>query len=161
VAGRGNTSARRSWSSNPEDPARRQVYLLLQHVSGKLVHELGIVTRTARITPEQYQVLRILNGAGSGGLPLSLIAERSPAGDPDITRLVDRLEKHGLVKRERDTIDRRVITARITSEGRRVHSRLEKAVAALHDRQLAILGRQGLGDLKKLLEKVADADPVT
>jgi DNA-binding MarR family transcriptional regulator len=135
------------------------VYLLIQHVSGKLVHELGIVTKSARITPEQYQVLRILNDAGSEGVPLSLIAELSPAGDPDITRLVDRLEENGLAKRQRDTIDRRVITAKITSEGRRVHGKLEKSVAALHDRQLAILGRQGLADLKKLLQKVADADP--
>jgi DNA-binding MarR family transcriptional regulator len=135
------------------------VYLLIQHVSGKLVHELGVVTKSARITPEQYQVLRILNDAGSEGVPLSLIAELSPAGDPDITRLVDRLEEHGLAKRQRDTLDRRVITAKITSEGRRVHGKLKKSVAALHDRQLAILGRQGLADLKKLLQKVADADP--
>jgi DNA-binding MarR family transcriptional regulator len=117
------------------------------------------VTKSARITPEQYQVLRILNDAGSEGVPLSLIAELSPAGDPDITRLVDRLEENGLAKRQRDTIDRRVITAKITSEGRRVHGKLEKSVAALHDRQLAILGRQGLADLKKLLQKVADANP--
>jgi DNA-binding MarR family transcriptional regulator len=156
VAGR---QIERSWVSNPKDPVERRVYLLIQHVSGKLVHELGIVTKSARITPEQYQVLRILNDAGSEGVPLSLIAELSPAGDPDITRLVDRLEENGLAKRQRDTIDRRVITAKITSEGRRVHGKLEKSVAALHDRQLAILGRQGLADLKKLLQKVADANP--
>ena len=154
------TSAKRTWSSNPRDSLERQVYLLLQHLSGELVHELATVTRPEGITPEQYQVLRILNDAGSDGVPLSLIAERSPAGDPDITRLVDRLEDRGLARRERDTIDRRVITARITSEGRRLHGRLEKPVAALHDRQLATLGRQGLADLKKLLQKVADVGPL-
>lgn len=152
-------SGARSWTSNPKDPAERQVYLLLQHLSGKLIHELSAVTRTARITPEQYQVLRILNDAGSDGVPLSLIAELSPAGDPDITRLVDRLEEQGLARRERDTNDRRVITAKITSEGRRVHGRLEKSVAALHHRQLATLGRHGLADLKRLLQKAADVDP--
>jgi DNA-binding MarR family transcriptional regulator len=136
------------------------VYLLLQHVSGELVHELATLLKTEEITPEQYQVLRILNEAGRKGIPLSMIAERSPAGDPDITRLVDRLAQRGLASRERDSVDRRVVTAKITTAGRRLHAKLETPVAALHDRQLSTLGQRGLADLRKLLQKVAEVGPV-
>ena len=154
------TSARRTWTSSRKEPIERQVYLLLQHISGEMVYELGTILRPAGITPEQYQVLRILSDAGPAGVPLSVIAERSPAGDPDITRLVDRLEQRGLARRERDTVDRRVITATITGDGRRLHAKLEKAVAALHRRQLATLGHEGLADLEGLLQKIADAPPL-
>ena len=160
MPGRHMPSAKRTWTSNRKEPIERQVYLLFQHISGELAHELGTLLKPAGITPEQYQVLRILNDAGSAGVPLSLIAARSPAGDPDITRLVDRLEERGLAKRVRDSVDRRVITARITSDGRSLHGKLERAVVTLHDRQLATLGHQGLVDLKRLLQKLADVAPV-
>ncbi|HEX6575217.1 MAG TPA: MarR family transcriptional regulator [Gemmatimonadaceae bacterium] len=154
------SSAKRTWRSSTTEPVERQVYLLLQHVSGELVHELSTLLKPEGITPEQYQVLRILNEAGTGGIPLSLIAERSPAGDPDVTRLIDRLEKRGLANRERDTADRRVITATITTDGRRLFRKLEKPVAALHERQLGTLGHRGLADLRKLLQRVAEVGPV-
>jgi len=138
----------------------REIYLLLQHVSGELIHELATVLKPAGITPEQYHVLRILRDAGSGGTPLSAIAERSPAGDPDVTRLIDRLEQRGLASRAREAADRRVVTARITSEGSRLLDRLEDPVAGLHARQLGPLGERGLRDLRRLLQKVAAVGPV-
>jgi len=153
-------SAKRTWRSSAQEPIERQVYLLLQHVSGELVHELSTLLKKEGITPEQYQVLRVLNEAGAKGIPLNLIGERSPAGDPDITRLIDRLEQRGLAKRERDSLDRRVVTAKITSDGRRLNARLKKPVASLHDRQLSTLGHRGLADLRKLLQKVAEVGPV-
>src|SRR5688572_19497597 len=116
--------------------------------------------KPADLTTDHYQVLRILSDAGPARVPMSLIAERSPAGDPDVTRLVDRLEARGLAKRERDSLDRRVITARITADGRRLHGKLEKPVASLHNRQLATLGQNGLAEMKKLLQKLADVGPV-
>jgi DNA-binding MarR family transcriptional regulator len=138
----------------------REVYLLLQHVSGELIHELATLLRPAGITPEQYHVLRILWDAGSAGTQLSTIAERSPAGDPDVTRLLDRLEERGLARRTREAADRRVVTARITSEGRRLLDNLEEPVAALHLRQLGPLGERGLRDLRRLLLKAAAVGPV-
>ena len=153
-------SAKRTWRSGTKEPIERQVYLLLQHVSGELVHELSTLLKSEGITPEQYQVLRILNEAGAAGIPLSSIAERSPAGDPDVTRLIDRLEQRGLAQRERDSHDRRVITATITNDGRRLHRKLERPVAALHERQLETLGHQGLASLRNLLHKVAEVGPV-
>jgi DNA-binding MarR family transcriptional regulator len=114
-----------------------------------------MLLKPAGVTPEQYHVLRILQDAGSAGTPLSTIAERSPAGDPDVTRLLDRLEERGLARRARDAEDRRVVTARITGEGRQLLRKLEGPVSALHVRQLGPLGERGLAELRRLLQKAA------
>jgi DNA-binding MarR family transcriptional regulator len=129
----------------------RELYLLLQHVSGELIQELAAVLKPAGVTPEQYHVLRVLQDAGTAGIPCSAIAERSPRGDPDVTRLLDRLERQGLASRAREAADRRVVTARITDEGRRLLGEVEQPVAALHARQLGQLGERGLRDLRRLL----------
>ena len=153
-------AARRTWRFETEETLEREIYLLLQHVSGELIHELATLLRPAGITPEQYHALRILQDAGSAGTPLTAVAERSPVGDPDVTRLLDRLEQRGLARRERDTTDRRVVTARITSGGRRLLDELERPVAALHGRQLGPLGKSGLQTLRKLLKQAAAVGPV-
>src|SRR5690606_26447829 len=98
--------------------------------------ELSLVLRPAGITPAQYHVLRVLHSAGPGGLACSAVAERSVSGDPDVTRLLDRLEKQGWVSRAREATDRRVVMTRITNEGLRLLGKLEHPVAALHARQL-------------------------
>ena len=73
--------------------------------------------KTFGLSPTQYNALRILRGAGDQGRSCSEIAERMINHDPDITRLVDRLERRGLVARSREGRDRRVITTRITLAG--------------------------------------------
>ena len=153
-------SAKRTWRFETEETLEREIYLLLQHVSGELIHELATLLKPAGITPEQYHVLRILREAGAEGTPLSAIAERSPAGDPDVTRMIDRLEQRSLARRTREAVDRRVVTARITSEGRRLLDELEEPVASLHARQLGPLGERGLRELRKLLQKAAAVGPV-
>jgi DNA-binding MarR family transcriptional regulator len=153
-------AARRTWRFETAETLEREVYLLLQHLSGELIHELATLLRPTGVTPEQYHVLRILQDAGNAGAPLTAIGERSPAGDPDVTGLLDRLERRGLARRAREGPDRRVVTARITSEGRRTLDRLEGSVAALHARQLGPLGERGLETLRKLLRKAAEVGPV-
>ena len=69
------------------------------------------------LTEAQYNVLRILRGAGEAGLPCNEIGSRLITHDPDVTRLIDRLEKRGLVTRARDSADRRVVTVRISPSG--------------------------------------------
>ena len=147
---------RRTWRFETVETLEREIYLLLQHLSGELIHELATLLRPAGITPEQYHVLRVLQDAGADGTPLTAIGERSPAGDPDVTRLVDRLEQRGLARRTRDDADRRIVTARITSEGRRLLDTLEGPVEALHARQLGPLGDRGLETLRRLLRKAAE-----
>jgi DNA-binding MarR family transcriptional regulator len=160
VPARDKDAARRAWRFETEETLEREIYLLLQHLSGELIYELATLLKPSGITPEQYHVLRILDDAGAAGTPLTAIGERSPAGDPDVTRLVDRLEQRGLARRTRDDIDRRVVTARITSEGRRLLASLEEPVAALHARQLGPLGDRGLETLRRLLRMAAEVGPV-
>ena len=160
VRTRDKDTTRRTWRFETSETVEREIYLLLQHLSGELIHELATLLRPAGITPEQYHVLRILQDAGAAGIPLTAIGERSPAGDPDVTRLLDRLEQRGLARRAREDADRRVVTGRITSEGRRLLDRLEGPVAALHARQFGPLGERGLETLRKLLRKAAEVGPV-
>jgi DNA-binding MarR family transcriptional regulator len=90
---------------------------------------------TAGITPPQYNVLRILRGAGAEGLPTLAIGERMLDLSPGVTRLVDRLEKAGLVVRERSNADRREVRCRITSAGLALLKKLDAPVD-LADREL-------------------------
>jgi DNA-binding MarR family transcriptional regulator len=151
---------RPTWRFETLETTEREIYLLLQHVSGELVHELATLLRPSGITPEQYHVLRILRQAGSSGTQLSEIAARSPAGDPDVTRMIDRLEKRGLARRVREAADRRVITAKITSEGTRLLDKLDDSVAMLHARQIGPLGERGMREIQKLLQALAEVGPV-
>jgi DNA-binding MarR family transcriptional regulator len=151
---------RPTWRFETLETTEREIYLLLQHVSGELVHELATLLRPSGITPEQYHVLRILRQAGSSGTQLSEIAARSPAGDPDVTRMLDRLEKRGLARRAREAADRRVITAKITADGTRLLDKIDESVALLHARQIGPLGERGMRDIQKLLQALAEVGPV-
>ena len=124
------------------------------------------------LTPPQYNVLRILRGAGRGanraagaekgaGLPCREIGARMITRDPDITRLLDRLERRGLLSRARDQQDRRVITVRISAEGQRILRTLDRPVRELHQRQLRSLGRAGARRLVTLLEKLREQGAAT
>jgi DNA-binding MarR family transcriptional regulator len=73
--------------------------------------------------------------------------------DPDVTRLLDRLEKRGLISRRRETRDRRTVMAQITAEGSKLLIRLDEPVQAGHRRQLGHLGRKRLETLSELLRE--------
>ncbi len=129
-----------------------EAYLNLLHTSDYLQRQVEALLKAEDLSTSQYNVLRILRGAGKAGLCCHEIAARMLTRDPDITRLLDRLEKRGLVERRRDRRDRRVITARITRAGLEVLRRLDGPVAEQHRRQLGRLGRQRLEALVGLLE---------
>ena len=109
------------------------------------------------ITPTQYNVLRILRGAGRGGLCRNEIRERLVAQVPDVTRLLDRLEQSGLVERERAEQDRRLMTTRITKAGLALLARLDGPVARSHRERLGHLSAAQLRTLVGLLAQVRDA----
>lgn len=150
----------RVWLFDTRETPEREIYLLLQHVAGTLFQELAVVLRSAGITPEQYHVLCVLRDAGSAGLACSAVAERSVNGDPDVTRLLDRLEKQGWASRAREASDRRVVMASITSDGLRLLEELEAPVAALHARQLQGLGPREMPVLRKILRTLGGARPL-
>ena len=91
---------------------------------------VGVLKRE-ELSPTQYNVLRILRGAPEG-LPCGEIANRMITRDPDVTRLLDRMEKRRLISRCRETKDRRTVMARITPEGLKVLGRLDEPVLAGH-----------------------------
>jgi DNA-binding MarR family transcriptional regulator len=127
---------------------------LLLRTALELDLQLGQALRPAEVTPAQYNVLRIMRNAGGAGIACSDIAERLVRPDPDVTRLLDRLEARGFVTRARDTVDRRVVLARITDEGRAVLEKHGAAIAALHAEQFRRLDREEFRTLVALLRKL-------
>jgi len=105
------------------------------------------------LSAPQYNVLRILRGAGSDGHPCQEIGARMVARVPDVTRLVDRLEQRGFVERRRCASDRRVVYVRILAPALRLLERIEAPVAALPERLFAPLSARELRTLNQLLVK--------
>ncbi len=107
-----------------------------------------------QLTFQQYNVLRILRGAGADGLPTLAIAERMIERTPGVTRLLDRMEQKGLVARERDATDRRVVVCRITDAGSNLLRQLDRPVDALDDEVMKGLRDSEVADLIQLLDKL-------
>jgi DNA-binding MarR family transcriptional regulator len=133
-------------SSHPEEAA----FLDLLRATDMLSRGLIAVLKTEDLSATQYNVLRILRGAPEG-LPCGEIANRMITRDPDITRLLDRLEKRGLISRTREVKDRRTVTARITPAGLKLLGSLDEPVQTTHRKQLGHLGRNRLRALTELL----------
>jgi DNA-binding MarR family transcriptional regulator len=127
------------------------VFVNLLQTADALMRATEGVLKAADVLPAQYNVLRILRGSPDG-LPCSEIAKRMISRDPDITRLLDRMEKRGLISRERGTADRRVVFTRITPEGLGVLAELDGPVREIHRRKLGHLGEERLQKLVKLLQ---------
>jgi DNA-binding MarR family transcriptional regulator len=133
-----------------------EAFLNLLRTANALSQGLATVLKGADLTTAQYNVLRILRGAGTEGLPSGEVGERMVSRDPDVTRLLDRLERRGLVERCRDADDRRVVRARVTEVGRAVLAPLDGPVVEMHVRQLSHLGPERLRELVALLEAARD-----
>lgn len=104
------------------------------------------------LSPTQYNMLRILRGAPAG-LACGEIAGRMITRDPDVTRLLDRLEKSGLISRSREERDRRTVKTRITTEGLTLLAQLDAPMLALHRKQLGHLRREQLRGFSELLRQ--------
>jgi DNA-binding MarR family transcriptional regulator len=112
------------------------------------------VIKTAGLTSAQYNVLRILRGAGRAGLACREIGERMISRDPDITRLLDRMEKRNMITRERQRDDRRVVKTYVTSEGLELLKALDRPVSALHKKQFQNIAPAKLKVLAAMLEEI-------
>jgi DNA-binding MarR family transcriptional regulator len=139
------------------------VFLSLQKTADLLMGQVADLLKEHGISPTQYNVLRILRGAmaragstgcGAEGMACNEIGQNLIKRDPDITRLLDRLELRGLISRTREAKDRRVITTRITTAGLELLRQLDKPVMDLHNHQLDFLGEEHLKQLLDLLEQV-------
>src|SRR5207253_3472800 len=122
---------------------------------------LGAVLEPHGITLQQYNVLRILRGAGEKGLPTLEIAERMIEQTPGITRLVDRLEAKKLVVRERCATDRRQVFCRISAAGLALLARLDEPVRAISDEALRNLSKKDVAQLIELLDRTREGTNTT
>ncbi len=136
----------------PFTSLEQEAFLNLLRTADVLTQGLERVLKPYELSPTQYNVLRILRGAGPGGRSCREVAERMLTRDPDITRLLDRLEARGLVARARELRDRRVITTRVTRRGLALLARLDGPAAAWHRVRLGRLGAKRLRALVELLE---------
>jgi len=121
--------------------------------------------RLFRLSREQYNVLRILRGAGGKGLPTHRVASRMVSREPNIARLVAKLEGKMLVRRNRSPRDGRIRTLRITPEGLRVLADLDGPIGASTERAVRGLDEKEIDTLLALLDKirrplVADGEPL-
>ena len=142
--------------NKPFGSLEQEAHLSVQRTAAVLDHTFAELVRPFGVTPTQYNVLRILQGAGEGGLCRNEVRDRLIAPVPDASRLLDRLEEVGLVARERDTADRRLVNTRITREGLAVLARLEGPITELHRRQFGHLGADELQALIDVLARVRE-----
>ena len=153
-------TAKRPPAARPSSPGRRapqphleeQVFVGLWRTADALTRGPEALLKTAGLSGTQYNVLRILRGAGATGLACREVGCRLISRDPDITRLLDRLERRGLITRTREQKDRRVVKAFITDKGLQILAKLDAPVQEMHRRQLRHLPPAKLRQLSRLLE---------
>ncbi len=138
----------------PFSTVQEEAILALMRTADLLAAPMNEVLRGTNLSQSQYNVLRILRGALPRGLPCGEISERMVRRDPDLTRLLDRLETRGLVTRARSTTDRRVVLATITDAGLALLATLDEPVHASTQATLAHVSEEKLRTLVGILEEV-------
>ena len=133
--------------------AERQAFLAVQALASALGQQATDLLKAAGLSSAQFNVLRVLRGAGEGRT-CGEISSQLISRDPDVTRLLDRLEQAGLVTRSRERADRRVITTRINGAGLTLLAALDAPMTELHAWQFGHLGSERLALLLSLLAEV-------
>ena len=146
-------------SQRPPIPLEDHLFVSILKLADFLSQQAEVVIKSAGLTPAQYNVLRILRGAEPDGLPCRRIAERMISRDPDMTRLLDRMEKYGWITRQRQQDDRRVIKARITAEALKLLKKLDQPIHDLHKGQFRHIPPGRLRLLADLLTEIEKREP--
>jgi MarR family transcriptional regulator, organic hydroperoxide resistance regulator len=131
-----------------------EAYVSLQRTADVLLRKFSHFIKPWGISPTQYNVLRILRGAGTEGLCCGEISERMITSDPDITRLLDRVEKLGWIERSRSTKDRRVVQARISRKGLELLKEIDGPLEEFNLKASSHVSEKKLRDLIMLLAEV-------
>jgi len=149
--------------SKPDCPGatalEAQVYVAILKAADGLSAQGEQLMKAHGLTGAQYNVLRILRGAGPEGLPCNGISERLISRDPDMTRMLDRMEARALITRERQKEDRRVVKAFITEEGLKLLKKLDVPVRDLHKRQFGHMSATRQKTLLELITEVMAQEP--
>lgn len=143
--------------SRPFQSLEQEAYLNLVRTAAALTDDLEQLLRPAGITSAQFNVLRILRGAEPKGLCRNEIRARMLTRMPDMTRLLDRMERAGLVTRSRDAQDRRLVGTRITERGLRILDEVGEWIRGEHERRLGHMTEAQLRTLIELLTLMRQA----
>jgi DNA-binding MarR family transcriptional regulator len=135
----------------PRTTAQFEVFSELLVTAERFEREVVELLKDAELSLSQYNILRILRGAGQAGLACGQVGGRLVRHDPDVTRLMDRLDKRGLIARARERQDRRIVRTTITPEGLALLGSLDGPIDRLHERQLGHMNERRLATLKSLL----------
>jgi DNA-binding MarR family transcriptional regulator len=133
-----------------------EAYLNLGRTWAFLQAPIAELLKAHQLTGTQYNMLRILRGAGDAGVTCSQATERMITPDPDVTRLLDRLEARGLIVRSRSNEDRRTVITRITREGLDLVDRIDEPLHAAMRKHLGHIGPKQLDQLIAILEALRD-----
>jgi DNA-binding MarR family transcriptional regulator len=141
---------------DPQAGLEARVFVSLLRTADALARGAEALLKPYSLSATQYNILRILRGAGEKGLACREVGGRLISRDPDITRLLDRMESRGLIARAREAQDRRVVKTRITAQGLRLLDELDKPVHELHRRQMRHLPARQLRQLANLLDRARE-----
>lgn len=138
----------------PFHSLQHEAYLSILRTAVELSHTTDKFLKRFGVSQAQFNVLRIVQGAGTEGLGRNEIAERMVTVTPDMTRLLDRLEAAGLVIRKRDREDKRHTSTTITAAGRKLLQEVEEPLMQLHRKQFSQLGTKQIRPILAALEAV-------
>jgi DNA-binding MarR family transcriptional regulator len=139
--------------SKPFSLLEEEASLSIVRTADVLFQRTAELLKPFDLSLSQYNVLRILRGAKEA-LACGQIADRMVSRDPDITRLLDRMEARGLISRARDEQDRRVVKAQITAKGLSLLEEIQPLITAHHQKQFAGFGEKKLKQLVEWMEQV-------
>ena len=140
--------------SRPFRSKKQEATIALLRTASVVGRALARVVEPWGLSLAQYNALRIIRGAGSGGIPTLSIRERMIDEGTTITRLLDKLEEAGYIRRERSTPDRRQVICQATAAGRKLLDDLDPLVDAADEEVVAVLGASDLSRFIELLDRV-------
>jgi len=140
--------------SQPFVSLEQEVYLSILRTSSELSYAADRLFRHFHITHSQYNVLRILRGAGADGLCRNEISERMVTATSDMSRLLDRMERAGWVTRERAEDDRRQVSTHITKSGMELLAKLETPTRDFVSRLFAGIPASHLKTVLKINDQI-------
>jgi DNA-binding MarR family transcriptional regulator len=144
--------------ARPFELLEEETHLSIVRTAALLEHAMVQVLKPFGLTPTQYNVLRILRGAGSNGLCRNEIGARLLRQVPDVTRLLDRMAELKLIGRERGDEDRRLVRTRITPKALQLLARLDGPVRNFHLTRLHGVSQQKLRQLVDTLAELRSAE---
>lgn len=137
---------------------RQEATIALLRTASVIGRAIGRVLEPYGLSTAQYNALRIVRGAGAGGIPTLAIRERMIEEGTTITRLLDKLEEAGLIQRERSLPDRRQVICQVTTEGKRLLDRLDPLVDAADESVMASLPLRRIEALVETLDEIRAAN---